>query len=363
MFQHRPISAVIDRPTRRRRFWLLLIGLPMLIAAASVGAWLYRANSALQAAIAEADRLDPRWRFDDLVADRAAEPPTGQNAAEKVALIKQLIPAVWPGAEMVPLFENLPPEHQLNAEQIAAVADRLKLVGPALVEARSLVQMPHGRYTIVYTPDWLGTNFGPVYACRDAVNLLRFDVFQKAHDGDGDGAIRCCHAVLNAGASIGDEPNVLPQITRASVQGTAIPLLERTLAETEPSETVLAAIQARLETVEPEPLFLYGMRGERAIVNRMFENMRNGTVPANYLGPGPANRPTVDDDILPRLPGYLAVQEAWHVRFTTEVIEIAKLPPERWSELVAAQEKRADDEIKAGDAPRMAGSLIVSAQR
>ena len=53
----------VETTPHRWRFWLLLIGVPILILVASGVGWLLRVNTALQTAVAEADRLDPRWRL------------------------------------------------------------------------------------------------------------------------------------------------------------------------------------------------------------------------------------------------------------------------------------------------------------
>src|SRR5205823_12653707 len=90
------------------------------------------------------------------------------------------------------------------------------------------------------------------------------DVLARAQTGDADGAVRSAHAALNGGASLGDEPMLITQLVRIACQTVAIDLLERSLAQGEPSEEVLAAFQRRLEEIEPEPLVLYGLRGERA---------------------------------------------------------------------------------------------------
>jgi hypothetical protein len=349
MFKDNLTTAVATPPHRRWRFWLLLFGIPILALVLSGVVWMFRANAGLQAAIDEADRLDPRWRLEEIEADRAT-PPQGQNAADTIAAIRLLIPRGWPGADMIPIFNDLPPENQLNAEQIAALKDRLAQVGPALVEARSLINTPRGRHPATYSPDWISTDLEVIQRCRGVAVLLQFDIYARSQAGDADGALSSCLAIFNAGTSIGDEPNLIAQIVRTSVQGVAIGNLERTLAQGEPTEVALAAFQARLETAEPDPLWLHALRGERAGIYLLFENLRNGNVALDHLKGGPFTF----DDVLDRLPGRLAVQQAALLRGMNEMVETAKRMPEQWTELLNAQE------AELNDLPGSAQSLLAT---
>src|SRR6266852_6780728 len=84
-------------PARRwkRIFWigallLLLVGL-----ASSVSYYVWTWERLLGEARAEADRLDPGWRFDELQARREAT-PDDQNSAFVLMAAKQALPSQWP---------------------------------------------------------------------------------------------------------------------------------------------------------------------------------------------------------------------------------------------------------------------------
>jgi hypothetical protein len=333
--------AVSDAPRRRWRFWLLLIGAPLLVLVMSGVGWVIRSTSDLQAAIAETDRLDPRWRLDEIEADRATPPP-GQNAVDKIMAVKRLQPAGWPNIKMNDLFNDLPPVNQLNSEQIATLTEFLEPAGPAVAEARSLIDTPLGRHPIVFSPDWISTLLPTIQDARLAAGLLRYDVFAKAQAGDMDGAIRSCHAAFHAGSSLGDEPFLIAQLVRIACQAIAIGLLERTLAQGERSDGVLAALQARLEATEPEPILLYGMRGERAGEQKFFQGIRDGSIPAGAaLAPAGGGGMQAPLNYLLRLPGFVASQQAGLLRYMNEMVAIANLPPEQWQDRFAAQQANA----------------------
>ena len=81
----RVANAESSIPSRRRR-WRYIVGLLCLIVLLVVAAYLYRvvsAAAALSGAIAETDRLDPHWRFEELEASRSVV-PEGENSADTV---------------------------------------------------------------------------------------------------------------------------------------------------------------------------------------------------------------------------------------------------------------------------------------
>jgi hypothetical protein len=339
MFNDAPTAPIASRPRRRWRVRLLLVGVPILALVLSGVVWLIRANLGLQAAIDEADRLDPRWRLEEIEADRFTPPP-GQNAADKIAAIQRLRPPrPWPHYKKVQLFNDVPPVNQLNDEQIAALKELLEPDGPALAEARSLIDTPSGRHPIVYSPDWIGTLLPLLDGNRMANFHLRLDVFDRVQMGDADGAVRSCHAAFHAGSSIGDEPFMASQNTRIACQMNAIALLERTLAQGEPSDALLGALQARIEAVESTPLLLYSLRGERAGRYQFFGAIRDGTLPTNSaiasLGMGTTAPPELE--YLFNAPGFILLQQTSHLRHITALVDIARLPPEQWAEPLATQ--------------------------
>ena len=87
-----PDGLIVASPRPRRELrWALLafVLLVLLPASALVGLYFYsrhQSKLALEEAIAEADRLDPGWRLEDIEKRRTALPPE-QNAAIHVAVL------------------------------------------------------------------------------------------------------------------------------------------------------------------------------------------------------------------------------------------------------------------------------------
>src|SRR5581483_3770018 len=137
-------------------------------------------------AIADADRTDPNSRLDDLEAHRPTPPP-GRNAADTIMAVVRQLPGNWPDYKKFDLLSDLPRNARLNDEQIAAVTAMLQAAGPAVVEARTLIDQPRGRFPITYAPSWIGTLLPNVQETRRVANLLNIDAIGRAQAGDIDG--------------------------------------------------------------------------------------------------------------------------------------------------------------------------------
>src|SRR5690242_20529703 len=104
----------MSAPTRKRR-WLLWAGVGMLLLLlGGVGGLLLPdpTERALREAVAETDRLDPHWRFEELDA-RGKKVPDEENAALCVLDARALLPAPWP-PDIDGRLADLPPQLQLD---------------------------------------------------------------------------------------------------------------------------------------------------------------------------------------------------------------------------------------------------------
>jgi hypothetical protein len=282
---------------------------------------IHEAGKQLRAAIAEADRLDPHWRFDDLEAARASVPDE-RNAALAVLYVNRLLPTGWQAG----LMRLDSPKRPLGSvAAAAAVRAELAKLAPAVAEARRLADLSEGRYSIdADVAD--GIAQPPRHQVLNVANLLAYDARRRAQDGDADGALASCRAALNAGRSVGDEPFLISQLVRQGCEHLAVGNAERVLAQTEPSDAALSQFQTLLEAEEAAPLLLVAFRGERNSVSRAVAAFRPGS-PSIWQATGAAV-PALDGSD-PRSPNTVKVQRAAVIHFLNRLVEQAKLPPER----------------------------------
>lgn len=325
-----------DEPRSKPR-WPLLLAILFLSFGSATVAWLAYSNSAYHRAIEFADRNDPGWRAEELTAKRAVY-DDAVNGATKVAHVKSMLPKGWLNAKSDELLSDLRPEQLLNEQQAAAVRATLQAAGPAVTEARKMIDLPRGRFPFTYSPDLISTPLN-CPSSRDVIAVLRYDVLDRAHSEDADGALAACRAMLHCGTAIGDEPFLISMLVRIACQSAATYSLERVLAQGSPSESALAAFQARIEETEVAPLYLIGIRGERAGQMLLLENIREGKVNAGAVGA--ATGAGAGLNALGYVPGMMTHQITGSLTFLNELVEIAKTPPETWTQPLAALEAKA----------------------
>jgi hypothetical protein len=331
-FSRDPEPETVQSPRGKgRRFWLLLIGVPLGFVTLALLGWVISAQSGLSTAVAEADTTDPGWRLEDIEAKRI-KPLDTENAALVIAQIKQTPLSGAFNNRLDDYLQHLDPPKLLNEQQQGAVKNGLTFHGPQLALARSLRDKPHGRHDIA----WAANSFATLLKCQDnrtAAQGLRYDILDRCQAGDIDGAIASCIACFHAGSSIGDEPTTISMLVRIAVQAVAVGLIERTLAQGEPSPGILAELQQRLEAEEPAPLLLFATRGERAMSNHFFDNLRTANLGPNPItgAVGGGGAGTAVLDWLAMLPGFVSSQQSGCLRLTNKVVEIARQPPETWA--------------------------------
>lgn len=330
---------------RRRRLKRALIALlatcPLVLV---IGGWAYlryAAGSKLSRAIAAADRLDPGWRLAEIEAKRAVV-PAAENSAPRVRSAYAQIPRTWlkpkpRGAEGDPdgpsrgaaLFEivaAVDPAVRLDDDQAAGLRAELAELAGAVAEARGLAGFPRGRYPLSIAPNFLATHFPHVQEARQVARLLQLDVMLRAQEGDIDGALDSCRALMNVGRSIGNEPTTISQLVRMAIEGVSLTAVQRTLAQGQASDAALAKVQDLLADESAQPLLLTAIRGDRAGFDGLLRNLASGEVSLGELG-GPAEPGRTDP-----IKGVLFAS-AWFrynrgltLEFMNRAVEIAKRP-------------------------------------
>jgi hypothetical protein len=328
---------------RRSKRLLLIGGILVLLLGFLAGGYFYISRAAekrLQAAIAEADRLDPGWRLEEIEARRAVIPDE-ENSARKIILAVRLMeahvkPGIW--VNQIPLFnelQTLSPEIQVNERQQKVLQTELKKLRDALAEARKVADMPRGRFPITYSPDAFSTFAPDIQDSRYVGYLLLMDVLLRLQEKDAAGALRSWKASFNTSRAVGDDPLIVAQMIRIILRDLALDQLERMLAQVELSEAQLADIQQMLEEEKGQPTLLIGARGERAGVHRFMEalkadNARMSTISppgiSRYLG---ISNSALDELGCSVLAGSKDNNHAAMLETHTEFVEIAKLPLEQ----------------------------------
>jgi hypothetical protein len=291
-----------DPPGFLRKYWPWLVGVPVLgalVAAYVMGGYMGRmVDRRLNDAVSAADKDDPNWRLDDLWENRQPV-PDAENSALIVAQALSKLPESWPSGPAPPPGQpkqapsrlagtydqlgasaaNIP----LSAGAVAVIRDELEKHAEAVRIARSVAGYPRGRHELELGPTLIDTPLPETQAARTAARLMTADAAIRAHNGDADGAIESCRATLSVGRSIGDEPFTISQLVWVAIGSVAMNSIRRTLALGEPSEQALAGLQALAADELAQPLLVYGMKRERAVLTELLRRIRDDELPFSAL--------------------------------------------------------------------------------
>jgi hypothetical protein len=291
---------VADNPSPRAGFrwkrWLFVIGILVLgFVGYEVADQLIerrQARQELDEVIAQVEKLDPRWRLEDIESDRR-KVPSEENSATTVAAAHALLPRNW--NPIVWDTMRLRPDVALRREEAEQLSAELKPLRAALRKAQVLKDQPFGRYPIHYTPDFLSTLVKEQGNMRAVAQLLEMHATLLLHQKEMEKAWQSNTALLNAARSLGDEPLIISTLLRMAVDRRAVRNLERILGQGEMKARHLEERQKALEQEMEVPLFVIGLRGERAGVDHMFTNIETGKLSLLAMMRGMARKGKASD--------------------------------------------------------------------
>jgi hypothetical protein len=290
------------RPRRHPWRWIWLVvgpGLVVFVVAFGFGVYLRTTvDGRLASAIAVADQDDPFWRLDDLLAHRD-HVPDAENSALVVDEALAHLPKNWPPRDesKAELSKSHSTKEKGFFDRLTATPYNVRLDDPLAQElrgalkahheavriARTIADYAHGRHELKLGPAILDTPLPETQEARSVARLLAVDAAIRADDGDCDGALDSCRAVLGTGRSIGDEPFLISQLVRAGIGITAIKATLRTLGQGEPSDHALAGIQSLVLDELSQPLLLHGLKGERAMITELIRRVGAGELPVRSI--------------------------------------------------------------------------------
>ncbi|HEV3443944.1 MAG TPA: hypothetical protein VG099_04830 [Gemmataceae bacterium] len=310
------------------------------------------AEQRLEKAIAEADRLEPGWRVDDVLRKQRRLPDKDNGAFQRTAVEQML--AGW----RLPRPISAAPQIQLTEEQTASLRANLQGVAAALEAARKLAHAPDGSQPLTWTPPRFTNGFQPMRAL-EVGKFLSMDAMLLAQDSKLEQALASCRAILGDARTLGNGPDLMTCLVRTALDALAVTALERILAQGEASETALADLQEVLGEEAAQPLYLNAFRGQRALTDRMFEALNKGEMKVTDLFPAKSpswlrpGRVGPEEIMYLIRAGSITNNRAAHLEMSTRLIEIAKLPDRDRARHIEALK----DQLK--DQPLLARQFLV----
>lgn len=315
-------------------------------------------HAGLSQAIAEAAQTDPHWTLEDWERHRRVM-PDAENAALRVLSADRRLQQMTheAGSRLQPNFPQLHlgfdgyirPNERPSTSKAAEFRQLLKLVQPAVVEARTLSRLRAGRYPLRFGRNPLDPPHGFSPVSRVA-KLLQLDALLATDDGDIRQAVESTEALVNAAHSIGDEPVGMTQMARGALRSFGVRAAERLIAQSEPDEAALASLQGLIELEAADRQEVLQVRTDHAVYHALFQSAKAGQVELKtVLGwagqdvpPGVLSAEAVD------------VAHAWVLHFMNQVVEIVKGPEHQIYERLRALE------ASTKEAPLIARQVLAS---
>jgi hypothetical protein len=290
-----------SRSRRLRKFALWVFGIVVAVILLSfVGRWQAArlGQRQLDATNARLDAQEHGWRLDDIFeARKKTEPPGDENAARTVLDLAERIPDDWRKWRNSDEAAGFPPKQADNRlpSQEATDAARKHAADTLLVrtEALRLRDKKGGQFPLTVAADPIATLLPHLDKCRSLGALLQYDAHLAVIDKNPNRGISAARAALAVARAIGDEPLLISQMVRMACATVAAQTAMQVLAWGEPTEG-LAELQAELLAEADYPHFRTGLRGERAMLDKLFRGLEDGSIPpehwftyAGVKNPGP----------------------------------------------------------------------------
>jgi hypothetical protein len=361
--------AHAENRRRRARLWPWLVGVPLLVILpiAFYSGWeLGRTvDRRLAESVAAADRDDPNWRLHDLLAQRE-QVPDAENSAPIVTEVAAFIPVNWPAtrspmggapaesaAKLEEAFQALdktPANVRLSESAVEQVRDELKSREAAIRRARTLANYRRGRPELKIGRAVIDTLLPHTQRARTVARLLAVDSALRAHDGDIDGALDSCRAIVATGRSIGDEPFLISHLVRIAITNVALKATSRVLGQGDPSDAALARMQELLLDELNQPLLVIGVKGERALSAETIRRVAAGEIAVSELSDS-AGRSRTDAPaaVAPWEKLLFDYQQALSLDSLTKAVTIARQParkrPSMWDAWEANRDRIVRDPV------------------
>jgi hypothetical protein len=330
---------------RRWWFYLLLVLVAVvlgLIVRSEYVKWAARRD--LEETLAELERTEPHWNLRTWY--RSYEVPAEEQNLALVGL-KMQQGFARESSRFLILYEQRDqyPGNPLNAEQVSELRKVLTVGGEfggkdLKAGLNRLFNLKVGHFPALDIQSSkfkiLTIGLNPQQQLRQTATLLGYQAELWAHEGRGDDALEACRGILHLAHAVDNDPFLISQLIGVSIQGHAVTVLERVLAQTTPSEEALIKLQEACLREAGHSFAEKAALADRAGMDQLFlevEKGRYGRFELQQMGIGRRPPATVQD--------YLGIAQEWvtgsrfdyiprervrSLRFFKEVISLLRQP-------------------------------------
>jgi hypothetical protein len=234
------------------------------------------ADAAWIEACGEADRLDPGWRWEDLLARRTILPADCDAAQVTQEAAAQLPPGFKLRLERE--LDQIPRNESLSPKAAEALGDALSQTTIAHRLARQVPLFAVGRPADCGRPVIRHVPVHSIGCNRRVAVLLKLHAVMAAESNRIDEALANSRAMLSIADVAREPPMLVTALVSFAIRSLVVDSVERSLAQGEPSMSALEITQRTVENSQSAPVLLEGLRGERAINEEFIREFEQGRV-------------------------------------------------------------------------------------
>ncbi len=330
-------------PMKPWKKWLLRTTVVVVISFGVyfVQGWWRQSNARerLEEARAHLDATNPGWRLHEIQAARAKRfPKDDANITVLAVKIKEDMPKEFDDfLRRADDPDPWLPEREFNRlpenEKLADARRTRSLCKDVIERSLKLRALTDGGVIPPPVANPISMNLNHTQSLRHLAALLSLNAVVLAADKDGVGAVASCRAGLNLVHGINDEPTMISLLVRVAVAAVAAQATERVLGYTEPN-IGLAELQAELLREGHAPSLVDGLRGERGVMDAIFEYLPTDPTAIQQLGM--AANPLV---LLSKFAfrARILVEHREALILLTRSLEIARGPSHDWTSKMKAE--------------------------
>ena len=181
-------------------------------------------------------------------------------------------------------LSSLDLQRQLDATQTELLKHELGRSPATVALVRKLAGFQRGYLKMSWAADPIAALLPVVQETREIASIAKYDAELRAQENDFDGALESCRAILVTGRASDPAGSLIHALIRFAIEAVCVGEIERTLAQGEPSEQALAAMQTLLEDELAQSLLHRAFRYERGLSFRVLEStFKDGTGPSALL--------------------------------------------------------------------------------
>lgn len=265
-----------------RRWWVLLLAVLLLTLLGYYGTKVFqewRADRDLAKEIQLLDQKEPDWRFEDWLA-RQPQLKDDENLAFVALHLKSKVPAVISRYDALFADVDSYPAHRLNHYQLNELKTVLVDCAELQTEMNQLLPLKAGVFPAKdpHDPSFkvMSARLARQQELRGVANLFKMESQLRNEENKPDASLKACEATLQLARACEHDPFVVSQFVCIAIQSLGTTMIERTLAQTEPTPQSLTRLQARLLAEADVSLFKTGVQSERAAIDRFLREVEEG---------------------------------------------------------------------------------------